>query len=306
MRLGKMERVQTLRQIWPHEAYDFTKWLAKEENLLFLGDTIGVNLELIECESSVGTFHVDIFAQEVETGRKVIIENQLEDTDHDHLGKIMTYAAGKNAEIIIWIVKRARDEHRQAIEWLNQHTDENIGFFLLELELWRIGNSLPAPKLNVVERPNDWAKTVKIQGELSLIQKLQLSYWESFSSYAFENELYKSVFSRRKAHPQHWYDLGTGVASVVVKASVNTQKNKIGAELYIANNKPLFERYKENAELIENELNLSLEWREAAKDCRIYLSRDGSIKENKLNWNEQFDWLCEMTLKLREIAVKYA
>ena len=84
-----------------------------------------------------------------------------EDTNHDHLGKIITYAAGKEASVVIWIVKRARDEHRQAVEWLNQHTDENIGFFLLEIELWKINGSVPAPRFNVVERPNDWAKAIK-------------------------------------------------------------------------------------------------------------------------------------------------
>lgn len=108
--LGKIEAVE-LRKIWPHEALDFTKWLAEDENLQLLGDTIGTELELIEVESSVGSFNVDIFASEVGTSRKVIIENQLEDTNHDHLGKIITYASGKDAEIIVWIVARARDEH---------------------------------------------------------------------------------------------------------------------------------------------------------------------------------------------------
>ena len=116
---------------------------------------------LEETESAVGSFNVDIFAaEEGGTGRKIIIENQLEETNHDHLGKIITYASGKGAEVVIWIVKRARDEHKQAVEWLNQHTDKNIGFFLLEIELWKINDSLPAPKFNVVERPNDWAKTM--------------------------------------------------------------------------------------------------------------------------------------------------
>ena len=140
-KLGKMIRITDLRSVWPHEANDFTKWLAQEENLALLGDAIDIELELEERESSVGSFNVDIFAKEVGTNRRVIIENQLEDTNHDHLGKLITNASGKGAEVIVWVVKRARDEHRQAIEWLNQHTDSKIGFFLLEIELWEIGDS---------------------------------------------------------------------------------------------------------------------------------------------------------------------
>ena len=158
--LGRIERMDDLRAIWPHEARDFSKWLSQEENLALLSEEIGINLVLEELESAAGSFSVDLYAAEEGTGRKVIIENQLEDTNHDHLGKIITYASVKGAEIVIWIVKKARDEHKQAVEWLNQHTDESIGFFLLEIELWKIGGSLPAPKFNVIERPNDWVKAI--------------------------------------------------------------------------------------------------------------------------------------------------
>lgn len=127
--LEKLQKIDDLRLIWKHEARDFSKWLAQEENLKELSAAIGISIELDELESAVGSFSVDLFAAEEGTSRKIIIENQLGDTDHDHLGKVITYAAGKSADVIIWIVKRARDEHRQAIEWLNQRTDENVGFF---------------------------------------------------------------------------------------------------------------------------------------------------------------------------------
>ena len=149
-----MKRVTDLRTVWPHEALDFTKWLSLDANLALLGEAIGIEISLEERESSVGNFNVDIFALENGSDRKIIIENQLEDTNHDHLGKLITYASGKGAEVIIWMVKRARDEHRQAIEWLNQHTDSRIGFFLVEIELWQIDDSKLAPKFNVVEKPN--------------------------------------------------------------------------------------------------------------------------------------------------------
>lgn len=174
--LGKMIRITDLRSVWPHEANDFTRWLAQEENLTLLGDAIEIELELEERESSVGSFNVDIFAKEVGTNRRVIIENQLEDTNHDHLGKLITYASGKGSEVIVWVVKRARDEHRQAIEWLNQHTDSNIGFFLLEIELWQIGDSEKAPRFNIVEKPNDWTKMMKGNDILVGTNLIKLNY----------------------------------------------------------------------------------------------------------------------------------
>ena len=134
MRLGKIKRITDIRSVWHHEEKDFSKWLAQEENLKQLSDSIGIDIVLEERESSVGNFSVDLYALEEGTERRIIIENQLEDTNHDHLGKLITYASGKGAEVIIWVVKRARDEHRQAIEWLNQNTGVNIGFFLVDVE----------------------------------------------------------------------------------------------------------------------------------------------------------------------------
>ncbi len=159
MTLGKLEEIKDLRSVWKHEAQDFTPWLSR--NIDELSAEIGIDIEVEETESNVGDFSVDIFARDADTGRRIIIENQLEDTDHDHLGKLITYASGKDADLVIWIVKHAREEHRSAIEWLNNHTDDEIGFILCELKLYRINNSEPAPKFIVIERPNDWAKEMK-------------------------------------------------------------------------------------------------------------------------------------------------
>ena len=303
--LGKIERVEDLRMVWPHEAYDFSKWLAQDENLAMLSDTIGINIVLEERESPVGGFSVDLYAKEDVTGRKIIIENQLEDTNHDHLGKIITYASGKDAEVIVWIVKRARDEHKQAIEWLNQHTDENIGFFLLEIELWKINDSLPAPKFNVVERPNDWTKNMKAVEGLSDTQKLQLDFWQAFNDYAFAKPEFSKVFSKHKPQPQHWYDLSLGRTVYHIGLTVNTHKKRIGAEIYVSDDKELFEKFRAQKEAIEAELGTTLEWLTATKDCRILALHDGDIKKGTSVWPNQFDWLCEMSLKLRDIVKKY-
>ena len=302
--LGKIKKIDDLRAIWKHEARDFSKWLAQEDNLALLSETIGIDIVLKETESSVGSFSVDLFATEAGTGRKIIIENQLEDTNHDHLGKIITYASGKGADIIIWIVKHARDEHIQAIEWLNQHTDENIGFFLLEIELWQINDSVPAPKFSIIEKPNDWAKTMKVVEGLSDHQKLQLEFWQSFVAYASQKEYYKKNFTFRKAQPQHWYTLSVGRSSYYIDFTANSQKKLIGAEIYFHDDKPMYEQFKKHSKEIEAELGVDIIWREATKDCRILILRHGDIKTLE-HWQDCFDWFCNMGIKLKAITSKY-
>jgi hypothetical protein len=149
-----------VRQIWMHEEKDFTPWLAREENLSLLGQTLALNLALEAQEKYVGTFRADILAKDVNSGQWVLIENQLERTDHGHLGQLITYASGLKAVTVIWIAERFADEHRAALDWLNEITSNSIHFFGIELELWRIGDSPLAPKFNVISKPNSWAKGV--------------------------------------------------------------------------------------------------------------------------------------------------
>ena len=157
MKIGKLQEVE-IRNLWHHEQYDFSAWLVKDDNIALLNEKLGLTLVDINTEAYVGVYRCDIVAVDETTGIKVIIENQLEDTDHDYLGKLITYASGKSADIVIWVVKRAREEHRSAIEWLNNHTDENIALFLVEIKLYQIGSSDIAVKFEVVEKPNDWTR----------------------------------------------------------------------------------------------------------------------------------------------------
>ncbi len=160
MKLGKIEEVP-LRKIWKNEARDFTPWLADQENLDTLGDVLGLGLVEAEQETKVGNFSADIHCKIENDNRTVIIENQIESSNHDHLGKTIVYASGVNASVVVWIVKNARPEHVSAVEWLNEHTDSDIGFFLVEIHAIKIGDSDPAPQFNVVTQPNEYMKAVK-------------------------------------------------------------------------------------------------------------------------------------------------
>lgn len=301
MELGRMKRISDLRIVWPHEANDFTKWLAEVANLEELGKAVGIDIDLEERESSVGSFNVDLYAIESGSGRKIIIENQLEDTNHDHLGKLITYASGKGAEVVIWIVKRARDEHRQAIEWLNQHTDSNIGFFLVEIELWQINDSLLAPKFNVVEKPNDWAKTMKSIEGMSETDRLKLEFWQSFNARMENNPDFQREFNLRKPQPCHWYDLSLGTSAYYISLNINTQKKKIDAGIYIPNDKELFHKFQEQEAVFEQAIGKDVEFRDAGKSSRILLYHSINVKDHT-KWPDVSDWLFETALKFKRIV----
>lgn len=302
--LGKMKRITDLRAVWSHEAHDFTKWLAEESNLQELSDAVGIDINLEERESSVGNFNVDLYATENGTGRKIIIENQLEDTDHDHLGKLITYASGKGAEVIIWIVKRARDEHRQAIEWLNQHTDSNLGFFLVEIELWQIEESLLAPKFNIVEKPNDWAKTMKSIDGLSETDRLKLEFWQAFNDQMGGNAVFTREFSIRKPQPQNWYDLAIGTSSYYISLNINTQKKKIDAGIYIPSDKEIFHKFEEQADVFKQAIGNDIEFRDAGKSSRILIYHTINVKD-RTKWSEAATWMFETALKFKATVRKF-
>ena len=182
--LGKLERI-SLRNAWAHEAGEFTPWLAQADNLILLAESLGLNeLELVGIEHPVGDFKVDILCSD--NGGKVIIENQLEKTNHTHLGQILTYAAGVGARKVIWLAESFRTEHVAALEFLNQHTTDELDFFAVEIELWRIGDSPMAPSFNVVVKPNDWAKTgqqnAKAAATMTPTKQRQLKFWTDWSA----------------------------------------------------------------------------------------------------------------------------
>lgn len=302
MELGSLEKVDDLRVVWRHEALDFTPWLSEEDNINILGDAIGIEIAEVTTEASVGGFSADIIAKETGTDRIIVIENQLEDSNHDHLGKIITYASGRDASIIIWIVKNAREEHKKAIEWLNSHMDEKIDFFLIQIELWKISDSAPAPRFNVLEQPNTWAKEVKkISQEISDTMAFKLEYWTEFSDFAFEEPDFSRLFNRRKPSTDHWYTVSVGSSEFNFNFLLNTVRNVITVECNIPNNKDLFNHFYSNKEKIESIVGTSLDWRELPekKASRILLEKEVNLKD-KDTWQNQFYWMKEIGIKFYE------
>ncbi len=300
MKLGKLEKID-LRDFWKHEALDFTTWLAEKENLCELGDEIGLDIELIAKEYSIGRFHADILAKEETTDRKIIIENQLETTDHSHLGQILTYAAGVEAEYIIWIVKDVKDEHKQAVDWLNEYTNEKINFFLIKIELWKIGESQPAPKFVIVSKPNNWTKSIRASSheliELSDTQVLQLEFWQQLQKFALSQ---KPLIKLRTPRAQHWYDVSMGRSDCYTALTINKAQNYIGCEIYIPDSKKLYNYFFSHKTQIEQELNIyDIEWQELPnkKASRIRIYKEFNI----LNTNKEpaFLWLIEMINKFK-------
>jgi len=293
---GKFEALEP-RNYWNDEAKDFTPWLAKEENIAMVGDVLGLELEVQSTEESVGPFRADILCKETASGRYVLIENQLEKTDHDHLGKLITYAAGLEAVVIVWISRSFTEEHRSAIDWLNRVTDESANFFGLEIEIWRIGNSDPAPKLNVVCMPNEWRKSVNPQPRLSESQRFQLEYWTAYIEHLKANN-YKRV---PKPQPQNWlyHSLGRGGFGLSSVASQWDSIKKINSpvirmDFFIdgEDSKKYFFMLEGKKQEIEESIGEELFWYnpENARVCKIFAQKSVNIKDKK-DWKKQHEWL---------------
>jgi len=285
--LGTLTKVNDLRKVWPNEARDFTPWLAKPENLETLSNEVGLDIELIETEAKTGTFSTDILAKDTYTDNIIIIENQLEQTDHDHLGKIITYASGHDANTIIWIVKQVNESHRQAVDWLNEHTDKDINIFLIKIELWQIGDSAIAPKFNIISSPNNWTKTVKNSqnNDKSNLELKQLEYWTKFSAYVEEHS--KIFKPKNYQKPYQWYDLSLGVKYAFISLTINSNTKNITSQIYIPDNKDLFEYLLEQKEDIEKEMGETFKWdkKDKRKVCKITLINEiDPMNEN--NWDE--------------------
>ena len=286
---------EDIRKIWKDEARDFTPWLARKKNIDLLGETIGVELEVEAQERKVGPFRADILCKDIETNKWVVIENQLEPTDHKHLGQLLTYAPGLDAVTAVWIAKSFTDEHRAALDWLNEITPEGFNFFGLEIELWRIDDSPMAPKFNVVSHPNDWTKTVSrtSRGELTSTNQLYFEYWTALRVFL---EQRNSVVNPVEPSPRYWMACGIGDSQFRFDASASVRGKWICVSLTLRgpNAKPHFYLLKRDRVDIEEKIGDKLEWDEKDGRKRNYISlSEDADPEDHQDWNRQHQWLCE-------------
>ncbi len=285
MSIGKLEKVE-LRDIWKNEATDFTCWL--EDSIDDLSNFIGFELEVLEREKKVGSFSIDLYAETPE-GEKVIIENQLERTDHNHLGQIITYFTNLEAKYVIWIAKEARQEHANAINWLNESTD--INFYLIQVEAYKIGNSKPAPYFKIVCQPDEDMKAIGAEKkDFTEREKFNVNFWETMMKKC-SGKL--SHFCNKKASKYHFHSGSAGKSgfSFVFLAT----GKYYGLELYIDvgdrdKNKEIFHSISEHKDRIEKEFGHKLIWDEIPEKraSRVRLK----IKEKSIvdiNWEQAQD-----------------
>ncbi|WP_375157685.1 DUF4268 domain-containing protein [Bradyrhizobium sp. RDT46] len=308
--LSRLEQID-LKDVWSHEASSFTPWLALEQNIALLGDTLGLELEVEAQEKAVGPFRADILCKDLQTNTWVLIENQLERTDHTHLGQVLTYASGLGAVTIVWIAARFTEEHRATLDWLNKITDRSFRFFGIEVELWRIGGSSPAPKFNIISKPNDWSQSVARaaraldETDLSDTRIMQRDYWAGLNTaLTAENG---PVSGNKKPQPQSWMSYPIGRFGFYLTAAVAKSKRQIRAELYLHGEraKRFYYLLETQRADIERALGYALSWEELpdGQDSRIACYRDDVDPADATAWPSQHTWL---STKLNELHRVFA
>ena len=301
--LAKIERISNLRDTWPNEAQHFTPWLA--DNLDQLGEALGMDLEFQQVEAPVGGYSLDILARNLHNNRPVIIENQLEATDHIHLGQLLTYAAGFDAEAIVWVTREFRDEHRQALDWLNQKTGEDTQFFGVVVELWRIGDSSLAPNFNLVATPNDWRKSniTKVRNDASASSEVDHHYLVFFRS--LFDRLRREDFAIPRNIPRRYSNFQVHGGLVSYGASFPGRGlARVEVNIYTGDpdlNYKLLQGLEEFKAEFEEALG-TLEWRRMPKSCRVSLDRSNSAIEDSEDDGAQIqDWMVDTLIKFKSL-----
>ena len=306
--LGRLEKV-SLRELWKSESGDFTPWLALPENLKLLGDAIGIDLELEAQEKDVGPFRLDVLCKETESGRPVVIENQIEETNHSHLGQVLTYAAGTDAAFVVWIASRFTDEHRAALDWLNQKANEGARFFGIEIEAWRIGQSAPAPKFNIVSKPNissDRAKQGVREGGLTQTEQMRISFWTALINHL---KSAGAEFQCNPPVPNYWLNIKSPLQGFRCGFEVSARDQYIDA--YIGSSgvekvEQLRRIYRENKNEFERELGEKTDWDDNKDSGKFWISVSRQDDpSNTHDWPKQHQWMKSAMEKLLNAVGKH-
>lgn len=300
---GTIEPV-ALRTIWTHEEYDFTPWLC--QNINKLSEAIGIDIEFRQREVSAGGYELDILAHDIGRDKVVIIENQLEATDHKHLGQLITYASYFKAGVIIWISSKITEEHRGAIDWLNNNTSEDIEFFAVELGVVRIGDSKPALNLKLKAFPNEWQKSAVKRTIVN--SENGESYRMFFQTLIDElREKYKFTNAKKANPTANWFSFSAGVTGVAFSCSF-ARAGKVRVELYISTgeatlNKAIFKALEQDKEQYQQHFNgeLIFDERPDKKTSSIVVFKEGSIDDSTEALEKTKQWMLENLLKFKEI-----
>lgn len=300
--LGRLDSVN-VRQIWPHEAHAFTPWLLDNPDVL--SDALGIEVEFEAAEHRVGGFALDLIGRDLAHDAVLIVENQLEGTNHNHLGQILTYAAGTDASTIVWIATSFREEHRQVLDWLNELTGTDVRFFGIELTAVRIGDSAAAPLLRIVAEPNDWQKEVRTNTQAAARGGLSAEYHAFWTRYLeVLAERHPEWKGARRPQPRGWLDFRSPIPSVRINPGF-AQGDRLRHELYIDTgdadrNLVLFNAFRDRREAVEGAYGAELDFEELPerRASRIAEYREGHVSESE-RWDEFIDWLIDRGERMR-------
>lgn len=302
MSIGKLEPVD-LRKMFPDEARDFTPWL--QDNIDVLSERLGIELTVVEREKQVGSFSLDLLA-EGPNGEMVIIENQLYRTDHDHLGKVLTYLVNLDAKTAIWVTPEVRPEHMRVFQWLNENTPADVLFFLVKVEAFKIGESEPAPLFTVYVQPTETGKaTGKAIRDYTAAEAKRLEFWKGFIARSRERtDLFRNVSPPKS----NWLDAATGRSGFYYWGTINKRNAYVEFNIGFDNasetgagNKRAFDQlYAQKAE-IEQEFGDTLEWEKregkAKSSCIRKYFREAGL-DNEDRWDEIQEWMLDTWIRL--------
>jgi hypothetical protein len=289
-----------LRELWPNEARNFTTWLA--DHLQFLAQAIDTDLSLLQREASAGPFSADILAEDG-NGNSVVVENQLERTDHDHLGKLITYLSNLDAKTAVWITSEPRPEHEQAVHWLNEVVPKDMAFYLVRIEAYRIGDSPSAPLLTVVAGPSPEGREIGIQKkEVAERHALRRSFWTELLEKANQRT---SLHAGRSATTDSWLNAGAGKTGIAFQYRIRMNDSQVGLRIRRDTSEEslsIFSKLYTEKESIEDAFGGPLEWlpMEDAKMCLIqHLIETGGLRDQE-RWEEIQDDMIDAMVRLEQ------
>jgi hypothetical protein len=300
--LGRLVTVHP-RDVWPHEAQAFTPWLLA--NVDVLADLLGMELELEVAEHPVGGFSLDLLGRDLSDDSVVIVENQLEQSDHGHLGQILTYAAGTDPRTIVWISTGFRPEHRAALDWLNEHTDPDVRFFGIEIQVVKIGTSEPAPNFKLAAQPNDWGKRVRAAAATTGLSERSQLYWDFWEQFLSRITAEYPDWTRAKATTTNsWYDLPTGHGALVYSTAFT--RTGLRVQLYFSSsntevNQSNYERVAQQKAAFESALGELAQWddKPGKKAAAIFVTSPFRTVEATARWTEMLDWIVDQQMRFR-------